>query len=130
MEARDYANRTYLSAIEAARFLGVSVRMLHRLTAEGLLPAFVAASGQKRFRLKDLERLKCSAIRDAKQVARVAQLLQSRSRDIPECVNLTLNGVVQRVYVKNAQQMTELADDSIHLVVTSPPLLRHQNVRA
>jgi DNA modification methylase len=121
MEARDYANRTYLSAIEAARFLGVSVRMLHRLTAEGLLPAFVAASGQKRFRLKDLERLKCSAIRDAKQVARVAQLLQSRSRDIPECVNLTLNGVVQRVYVKNAQQMTELADDSIHLVVTSPP---------
>jgi DNA modification methylase len=121
MEARDYANRTYLSAIEAARFLGVSVRMLHRLTAEGLLPAFVAASGQKRFRLKDLERLKCNAIRDAKQVARVAQLLQSRSRDIPECVNLTLNGVVQRVYVKNAQQMTELADDSIHLVVTSPP---------
>jgi DNA modification methylase len=121
MEARDYANRTYLSAIEAARFLGVSVRMLHRLTAEGLLPAFVAASGQKRFRLKDLERLKCSAIRDAKQVARVAQLLQSRSRDIPECVNLMLNGVVQRVYVKNAQQMTELADDSIHLVVTSPP---------
>jgi DNA modification methylase len=121
MEARDYANRTYLSAIEAARFLGVSVRMLHRLTAEGLLPAFVAASGQKRFRLKDLERLKCNAIRDAKQVARVAQLLQSRSRDIPECVNLRLNGVVQRVYVKNAQQMTELADDSIHLVVTSPP---------
>ena len=36
MEARDYANRTYLSAIEAARFLGVSVRMVHRLTAEGL----------------------------------------------------------------------------------------------
>jgi hypothetical protein len=36
MEARDYANRTYLSAIEAARFLGVSVRIVHRLTAEGL----------------------------------------------------------------------------------------------
>jgi len=36
MEARDYANRTYLSAIEAARFLGVSIRMVHRLTAEGL----------------------------------------------------------------------------------------------
>ena len=36
MEARDYASRTYLSAIEAAKFLGVSVRMVHRLTAEGL----------------------------------------------------------------------------------------------
>jgi excisionase family DNA binding protein len=111
MEARDYANRTYLSAIEAAKFLGVSVRTLHRLTAEGILPASVAASGQKRFRLSDLEDFKREH----------AWETHTKRSEAPECFTLTLGGVTQRIYVKNAQQMTELADDSVHLVVTSPP---------
>jgi DNA modification methylase len=111
MEARDYANRTYLSAIEAARFLGVSVRMVHRLTAEGILPASVAASGQKRFRLSDLEDLKREH----------AWRVHAKHAEAPECFTLTLGGVAQRIYVKNAQQMTDLADESVHLVITSPP---------
>jgi excisionase family DNA binding protein len=111
MEARDYANRTYLSAIEAAKFLGVSVRTLHRLTAEGILPASVAASGQKRFRLSDLEDLKREH----------AWRVHAKHSEAPECFTLTLGGVAQRIYVKNAQQMTDLADESVHLVITSPP---------
>jgi hypothetical protein len=52
MEARDYANRTYLSAIEAARFLGVSVRMVHRLTAEGLSLASPPTRNRRIYRIE------------------------------------------------------------------------------
>ena len=31
MEPSDYKNRTYLSAIEAAKFLGITVEMLHHI---------------------------------------------------------------------------------------------------
>jgi hypothetical protein len=52
MEARDYASRTYLSAIEAARFLGVSVRMVHRLTAEGLSLASPPTRNRRIYRIE------------------------------------------------------------------------------
>ena len=52
MEARDYANRTYLSAIEAARFLGISVRMVHRLTAEGLSLASPPTRNRRIYRIE------------------------------------------------------------------------------
>jgi MerR family regulatory protein. len=52
MEARDYANRTYLSAIEAAKFLGVSVRMVHRLTAEGLSLASPPTRNRRIYRIE------------------------------------------------------------------------------
>ena len=52
MEARDYANRTYLSAIEAARFLGVSVRMVHRLTTEGLSLASPPTRNRRIYRIE------------------------------------------------------------------------------
>ena len=52
MEARDYANRTYLSAIEAARFLGVSVRIVHRLTAEGLSLASPPTRNRRIYRIE------------------------------------------------------------------------------
>ncbi len=112
MDAHDYANRVYLSAIEAAKFLGVSVRTVHRLVTEGRLPALVAASGQKRFRLRDLEALK-------QNLAWLVSSLQPPS--LPDCITLTLNGTTQRIYVKNAQSMKEIGDNSIHLVITSPP---------
>lgn len=49
VEASDYRERRYLSAIEAAKFLGVAVATVHRLVETGQLKAFIAASGQKRF---------------------------------------------------------------------------------
>ena len=45
MESKDYKNRTYLSAIEAAKFLNVSVRTLHNLANKQVIKAQIAASG-------------------------------------------------------------------------------------
>jgi SAM-dependent methyltransferase len=58
MEPLDYRERRYLSAVEAAKFLGVSVRFVHQMVSEGLLPVQIAASGQQRFALRDLERVR------------------------------------------------------------------------
>ncbi|MFN7016678.1 MAG: helix-turn-helix domain-containing protein [Fimbriimonadales bacterium] len=58
METADYRERRYLSAVEAAKFLGVSARTVHQLVSEGVLPAQIAASGQYRFNLNDLKQLR------------------------------------------------------------------------
>ncbi len=108
----DYTQRTYLSAIEAAKFLGVSVRTVHRLVSEGLLPAIIAASGQKCFRLTELEQLKQKML---------ALPLEEGSPADFTGETLHLNGTVQQIIVGNAQKMNSIADNSIHLVVTSPP---------
>ncbi|UCH89112.1 MAG: hypothetical protein JSV49_00240, partial [Thermoplasmata archaeon] len=51
----DYKNRTYLSAIEAAKYLGVTVKAIHKLTRENVLEAQIATSGQKRYSLEGLK---------------------------------------------------------------------------
>ena len=56
MEPKDYKDRTYLSAIEAAKFLGISVEMLHNLANRQAVKAKISASGQLRFDLKELKR--------------------------------------------------------------------------
>ncbi|MEW6680845.1 MAG: hypothetical protein AB1297_07525 [bacterium] len=53
MEPKDYKNRTYLSAIEVAKFLDISVEMLHNLANKQIIKAQIAASGQMRFDLRD-----------------------------------------------------------------------------
>lgn len=53
MESTDYKNRSYLSAIEAAKYLNMSVDMLHNLANRRVIKAQIAASGQMRFDLKD-----------------------------------------------------------------------------
>jgi hypothetical protein len=45
----DYSDRRYLSAGEAARFLGTTVRELHRLVREDKVPMTISGSGQQRF---------------------------------------------------------------------------------
>ena len=52
MEPTDYKNRTYLSAIEASKFLGITVEMLHNIVNQQLIKAQIAASGQMRFDLQ------------------------------------------------------------------------------
>lgn len=111
MEPLDYRERRYLSAVEAARFLGVSVRLVHQMVSEGLLPAQIAASGQQRFALRDLERVR-------------REYAGSNGTTSPprlDCYTFSLNHTVQRIYVRNAQSMRELPDASVHLMVTSPP---------
>jgi len=109
-EAADYRERRYLSAVEAARFLGVSASVVHQLVAEGALRASIAASGQYRFDLKDLRAIQ-------------AQLEIAPRETTPTQNEYTviLNQTVQRIYVRNAQSMSDLPDESVHLAVTSPP---------
>ncbi|MCS7301229.1 MAG: DNA methyltransferase [Fimbriimonadales bacterium] len=112
METADYRERRYLSAVEAARFLGVSVRTVHQWVVEGVLPAQVAASGQYRFDRRDLVQL-CSRFNGHSKPA----LLRTNA----ECYTIYLNQTTQTIYVKNSQYMAEIPDNSIHLAVTSPP---------
>jgi len=112
MEASDYRKRCYLSAIEAAKFLGVTVSMIHHLVETGQLHAFTAASGQKRFALAELQRLRQTETENG---------TSKRGTGFRSEYVLSLNGTIQQIYVKNAQQMNELASDSIHLIITSPP---------
>lgn len=46
----DYQKRSYLSAGEAAKYLSISVGVLHRLIKEKIIDAQIAASGQIRWR--------------------------------------------------------------------------------
>ncbi|MFC2011210.1 DNA-methyltransferase [Chloroflexota bacterium] len=110
-EPRDYQTRAYLSAIEAAKYLDISVEMLHKLANEQVIKAQTAASGQKRF--------------DLKQLKKYEENLTTRPRkikvDIQEANVIKVNGTRQKVFVENSNEMSELPDDSIHSMITSPP---------
>jgi DNA modification methylase len=111
MESNDYKTRSYLSAIEAAKFLGISVETLHDLTRRKIIPVTVAASGQMRFSRSDLIEYEKSQTRrhETKKIS-------------VDAINLiSLNDTTQRVIVKNSQRMEDLADNSVHLMITSPP---------
>jgi len=56
MESKDYKNRTYLSAIESAKYLNVSVEMLHALANRQVIKVEIAASGQMRFDIRELKK--------------------------------------------------------------------------
>lgn len=118
MEPLDYRERRYLSAVEAARILGVSVRKLHQMVDEGILPVRIAASGQQRFTLQDLEQVRQHLERVLHTHTRGNGVAPPPDTD---CYTLSLNNTIQRIYVGNAQSMRELPDGSVHLMVTSPP---------
>ncbi|MGB9589702.1 MAG: DNA methyltransferase, partial [Candidatus Hydrothermia bacterium] len=106
----DYRKRSYLSAAEAAGFLGLTVALVHDLAKEGRLPYRRAASGQMRFRLEDLKRY----LKSTKRKSRTFPGLPRESI-------FELDSTTQRVYLKNSQQMDDLPDNSVHLMITSPP---------
>ena len=45
----DYQDRSYLSVVEAARYLNTTVSIIHELVNQGQLEVTIAASGQQRF---------------------------------------------------------------------------------
>ncbi len=111
----DYKERRYLSAGEAAQVLGISVRRLHALVAAGEVPAQRAASGQYRFDLRQLRRLvKQGQFPGAKKQANPP--LPSR-----RMWEIEVQGTYQRIILGDARRMEELADNSVHLMITSPP---------
>ena len=107
----DYKNRTYLSAKESARFLNTSVDELHSLVHNGTIHATISASGQMRFTLADLKKYQETSP-------------QTQEHDLSKLVTVNsfeINSTKQTIILGNSQNMTEIADDSIHLMITSPP---------
>ncbi|MGQ9664372.1 MAG: DNA methyltransferase [bacterium] len=111
MEPKDYKNRTYLSAIEAAKFLNISVEMLHNLVNREVIKAQISASGQMRFDLRELKNYE----------ANFKHKFKKNKTDIDKVNIIEINGTIQKVFVKNSMMMDDLPDDSIHLMITSPP---------
>lgn len=105
----DYKERKYLSSIEAAKYLDTTVRELHQLVESTEIPCSIANSGQKRFNLKDLKEYE-KRKPENKKVVKVAEIN-----------TLEINGTTQKILVKNAMQMADLENNTVHLMVTSPP---------
>lgn len=110
IEAKDYRDRSYLSAIEAATYLHTSVSGIHNLVRKGIIKAKIAVSGQMRFDLKDLKKLTLTLIVPSK-----------RKPIVDKFSELNINETVQRIFIKNSMKMEALKSESIHLMITSPP---------
>lgn len=111
MESLDYKKRKYLSAIESAKYLNISVRMLHDFVKMQTIKAQISASGQMRFDLQELKKYE--------------QNLKSKQKKkeihIEELNVIKINETTQKVFVKNSMKMDDLRDNSVHLMITSPP---------
>ncbi len=107
----DYKERRYLSAIEVAKYLGINVKEVHKLLKLGKLKGYKSASGQYRFDLQDVKTIE-SEIVNKKQL----EYVKIDSENIFE-----INGTIQKVYVKDARNMKEIRDNSVNLMITSPP---------
>jgi len=138
---KDYENRSYLSAIEAAKFLGITVARIHGLARDGSLPSKKAASGQMRFDINELERFMESPdghgrpAKRGKGTAHAAGTVGAVGSGSPPArtadnraapgpgneISLHMNNTTQRILVKNSAVMDDLPDSSVHLMVTSPP---------
>jgi excisionase family DNA binding protein len=109
----DYKDRSYLSAVEAAKYLGVSVGELHELVRAKKLDAKKATSGQYRFTLEAVRSLEESGLIDVQKTCIHPDLL--------EVNRLAVENTIQTIYVKNSQYMFDIPDNSVHLMLTSPP---------
>jgi len=105
----DYAERRYLSAVEVARYLGVSVKRVHEMRRNGTLEGYRAASGQYRFDIR--------AVNEALGGPVPLEGCMDAEREY----SMEVGGTLQRVYVGDARSMREVPDCSVHLMVTSPP---------
>ena len=105
----DYRSRSYLSVVEVANHTGLPVPEIHRLVAAGALPAAKSASGQYRFALKDIAAWQ----RNGRQ--------NNAGCGEPASQTVAVNGTAQRIIAKDARNMSEVAAESVHLAITSPP---------
>jgi DNA modification methylase len=101
----DYSGRKYLSAGEAARYLGTSVRELHQMVREEKVPVKISVSGQQRFDLASL----------------IEMAAEEEWPKVPERSVLDISGTQQEIVCRSAANMAELPDGSINLALTSPP---------
>lgn len=107
----DYKERKYLSSIEAAKYLGITVKALHALVKLKKIKCSISASGQKRFDLKDIQEYEKTN----------PLIYANKNVNTPKENILKINNTTQKIFVKSSTDMSELKNDSIHLMITSPP---------
>ncbi|MBA7492147.1 hypothetical protein ES702_02696 [subsurface metagenome] len=111
LKTNDYQDRSYLSAIEAAKYLNITVSTIHKLVKKNYLKVEIAASGQQRFDIKHLE--------EAKKKIPIPEI---KKEIILATTNIIkTNNTIQKIYIKNSQSMEDVTNDSVHLMITSPP---------
>jgi len=111
----DYKERKYLSAIEVAKYLGITVKQVHNLVKFGKLKSFRSASGQYRFDLKNIVEIE-SLVRNNEY-----RLFDKSEMSIKTENTILINETIQKIFIKDARDMKEVEDNSIHLMITSPP---------
>ena len=111
MDTNDYENRSYLSAIEAAKFLDVSVEFIHNLAKKKIIKGKISSSGQMRFDINELKKYE-SAIKFPPKKTEL---------NIEKINTVEINETIQKIFVGNSMNMEDLPDNSIHLMITSPP---------
>ena len=84
---------------------------MHGLIKQKEIKTVLAGSGQKRFRLQDLK----------KYENKNQKITKINKRRTLKNTLLQINDTVHKIYIKNAMNMGELKDNSVHLMVTSPP---------
>ncbi len=107
----DYKNRSYLSAIEVATYLGINVTEVHNLADNKIIKFEKAASGQYRFNIKEIDRIKDTYSKKNGKL----------SNNIEKDSIIKINETYQRLIISNSQSMKEIEDNSINLIITSPP---------
>lgn len=105
MTLGDYQNRDYLSVGEVAAYTGLAVREIHRRVKAGELPAYKSAGGQYRFRLGEIQSFRQDRINAPAQPT----------------TTLYINETEQTFIRGDARKLHGIADNSIHLAITSPP---------
>ncbi len=106
----DYRNRTYMSATESAKYLGITVDELHKLVDGRAITASMSASGQMRFSLVALKHY------ESKVPLKPVSL-----HSVPRVTSIHAGETVQRVVRGDSRKMRELPDGSVNLMITSPP---------
>jgi len=104
----DYLERDYLSTTEVAAYLGVKVKDVVALIRVGKLPANKSAGGQYRISIEKVKLIEQN------------YKLEKKEYD-NECFEIEINNTTQKMFLGNSQKMSSLADNSVHLVITSPP---------
>ncbi|MGI9298673.1 MAG: DNA methyltransferase [Gammaproteobacteria bacterium] len=99
-------NREYLSASEVAAHTGLSAHEIYRLVRAGKMPAFKSAGGQYRFRLRE--------------IAPFRKKKKSAAAPPPRTV-VRPRGTTQTIFCGDARELRGVADDGVHLAITSPP---------
>jgi modification methylase len=109
MPTRDYSERTYLSAIEAAKYLNISVSFLHSLAQTKKVRVQHSSSGQMRFSITALNSYEGHKKR------------RKKKSSLAISTTLRKKNTRHRIVVGSSTEMTRVATESVHLVVTSPP---------